>query len=352
MGKRLTAVLLSAAAAGGAFLCALPLPKRVPRAEESYACIWEDGERSEESFASAYASLKGLSEEGIVLLREGRRGVVPAREELLTTEALLQTGDLSRMVGAPFSALSPLERAALFRAHRGEVFYAGESYRYTGGGIKSVETGAAERVRLLDGALPEGYLASTGARELFLCGGAEFTSSDLLGSKIETVGAEAPYSVGDGIVFLETVGGTRLVAGLPYATAIVVPDVDFTDEGALAPCKNLSALSLPVLRPSGDGSGEDGTVARLFAAKDEYLVPKTLTYLRIRGGTVSENAFYACDSLREIDLRGVTRIEEAALLSLPALRKVTASFRLTMAGFSAERNADGSMTYIREGGEQ
>ena len=63
---------------GWAIALVLPFPAQVG-ASENYLCSWEDGTTTE-SYASAYAALVGAGEQGVLLERDGKRGVVSASE--------------------------------------------------------------------------------------------------------------------------------------------------------------------------------------------------------------------------------------------------------------------------------
>lgn len=111
--KRAAAVMLAAVLfALWAAALLLPLPARAGEEAETYLCLWEDG-TTQESYAAAYAALAGAQPDGVVLERDGKRGVIRAGEAYRALLAVLETGDLPALLSADGAGLTRIERAAV-----------------------------------------------------------------------------------------------------------------------------------------------------------------------------------------------------------------------------------------------
>ena len=163
--------------------------------------------------------------------------------------------ELAELLTFRLESCSRLEKAALFLRYGGRCYYAGESFCWNGEKISRAERTKFTEVVLLNGNLPSAFLRDAGAKTLILSGKAEFTVRSLVGSEVETVVASEPYFTKDGAVYLETAGGTRLVAALPNVENLEI-HCDYLDKGALSACANLKTLKLP--------ENFDGTLAMLF----------------------------------------------------------------------------------------
>ena len=94
LAKSLLAGALALALLAAAVILLLPRPKQAGRAER-FSCLWADGAKREETFSSALACLAGVSQEGVLLEREGDTGTVPASEALSNVVPVLEDGSLA-----------------------------------------------------------------------------------------------------------------------------------------------------------------------------------------------------------------------------------------------------------------
>lgn len=311
--KKIAAVLfcLAIAAACPAMLI-FPRPKKAGAAGEHYPCYWDDGSLSDENYLSAFPDVVGVAEDGAIELKRGIHvGKIPTTNAFLECERALRFGLLSDLLELDCGGLSRIERTALFREYGGAVYYSFDEFRYTGAGVSHENADRAEQVILLSGTLPASYLASMGATALVLRGEAEFSADRLLGSKIEKIVAAAPYLFQEGALYLEVAGQRRLVAALPTATALVLSDADYMDEGALLPCTALEELTLPYAGNAKRTAGEayDGLFAGLFAADEGFFVPESLKKVKILGGKLISHCFYACPHIEEVNACGLNADE-------------------------------------------
>ncbi len=318
MKKWVTALI---AVAVGAVYCALlfwPYPKRIDVPSERYLCYFEDGSKEELDYGEACRYLAGVSEEGdILLLRNGVSGMVSANSAMREAVRILEHADTAELIYHDFD-VGRLGRAALLHAFGDRLYCDGdEFYAYTGVRVTRTSVRSAKEFRLL-GKLPADALRCTGAILLHVYSRAELDPAALTGTSV-TITADPPYVVREGGLYLETVSGVRLVAAEPDMTQLHVENYAFADMGALLPCRSLCSLDLPFLGSDAYGGTESvGELAYLFCLDGGYFVPDTLKKLRVRGGTVTETAFYACHSLEEIDLCGVNaeKIERRAFSGL------------------------------------
>lgn len=250
-----------------AFLLFLPFPRRSEATKERYHCIWSDGVRTQERYATAYSALKGISDGEILLEREGTFGKIEGSAEFAHAASLLESGSLAELLALETEGLGRLERAALCRVYGDRGYYSEEFFCYDGTGVSRTARKAFNEVILLSGDLPKDLLFEAGAEKLGIRAEAEFSAKGLCGAKVTKIVAQPPYLVREDAVYLDTVGGRRLVAALPGAKRLEI-ECDFIDEGALSPCRALEELTLP--------KGYEGTLRMLFG---EAGVPSTLKLL-------------------------------------------------------------------------
>ncbi len=314
-----------------AVLCLLamgfPLPEALAKGEAQIVCRWEDGSVSALTHAGALPLLRGIGEEGDILLSDGnRQGRVETSAAMRTACAVLSGGSLADMVALDTAALGSFERTALFCAYAQTVWYAGEAFGFDGRRVVPKTAESAAAVVLLQGNLPAGFLSSVRAEKLHIFGGAELSASALTGSHVAQVTAEAPYCFYDGGIYLDTPGGRRLVAALPDLTELTVSGCQFADRGALLPCAKLQMLTIPFAGSSLSGaeSGASGEFGWLFRTSSGDTMPETLTSVTVSGGKLTAYCFYGADCLETIDACKVAPedIERQAFLGAPDLRFV------------------------------
>lgn len=352
MGRKILTYALSALLfLGCALMVFLPLPHKLPKAGETYLCLWEDGTSTEEDYFTTYSALTGATQDGVGLLREEKRGVVLGSTAFSALQTALERGDLATMERTDPSKLSRLEQAALVRSYGGTAYYAGGAFRFTGEGIAEGELGSVDRVALIIGSLPANYLETAGASRVFVGSLAEFSAEDLMGSCVKEIAAEAPYAVMQQALVLETAGGRRLIAAPAECTELTLPRTDFVDRGALLPLRSLTSLTLPyageALRPTSSRATE---FAWLFADGDGFSVPQSLKTIKITGGIVAAYCFYHCPQAETIDLCGIPAedVSPQAFEGLENLKELhTSRADLRLSGFAAEIAPCGCTVYRR-----
>lgn len=326
-------------------LCFPPRP-RTAAATERFPIVWEDGTVQEASYAEAYAALCGCTEREILFLQNGKRGSVSAGENFGREYRLLSEGDLAGLLRED-GALNALEKLALYRKFGGTGYYSEEFFAY-GDGFGRTERKGFSEVMLLTGNIPADVLRETGAKKLTVCKDARLKAEALTGTQIAEFGTFAPYYAEGGVLYLETAGGTRLVAALPAAETLEAGNAYFADSGALCCCTRLSSLTLPFLGSalSPAGSGRDGRLAYLFAEE----VPASLKRVKVTGGTVSAFAFEGCEHVEEIDLCGAERVSPDAFAGCYGLKKLhTSQQNVNLAGqYSVQELPCGCFLYERE----
>lgn len=336
---------------------ALLLPPRgaVGAAAERYVCEW-GGTRTEESYASAYASLAGARAEGVLLERGTEQGVIAPSAAYRTLYAALEGDDFAGLLAASAQGLTRIERAAVWRTYSARLWYAGEWFSWTGAGVERTELSAhadGRTVVLFSEPPAPDVLAELGTVSLDCRGGHAPRAEDLIGTRIGELRVSAPYACTEGVLTLETAGGRRIVCGVPAATALVLPDADFADEGALLPCRVLTEVTVPFVgsAKSGRGGSFRGEFAHLFSTGSRYDVPATLKKVTVTGGTLVSYAFYACPSVEEIVACGVAaeNVSESAFLGCGGLRVLHAPRRdLLLTGrFSAQTLPCGCTLFVR-----
>lgn len=308
-----------------ALLLFLPPARTVGASGESYLCLWEDGSETTESYASAYSCLETAEENALYLVRDGVRGRVEAGAEYRRVYHVLCEGTLAQLLSLSLGEISALEQTALWRRFSHTVWYDGESFIWNGERIERGER-RSEVVVLMTGALPKAYLKETGASTLVIRADASISASDFAGSAVQTVEAEAPYLFSGGALYLNTAGGTRLLAALPQLTELTVDEnASFFDEGALTPCTQLCSLTVPF---AGNAAGTNGSAYLPYLGclflNDEgyYAVPETLKRVRVTGGVIASNSFYGCGSVEVIDVSAVPKenVARDAFLGCTSLR--------------------------------
>lgn len=250
----------------------LPLSQKEERAKDRYECVWADGTRTQEQYASAYSALTGISEGEILLSRGGIEGKIAGSEGFVRCEAQLKDGPLAELLELTTEGLAPLERAALFRAYGDRGYYADEMYCFDGERVSRTGRKVFKEIILVFGDLPKGLLFEAKAKKLVIRAEAELSYRGLCGALLEEAEAAAPYLVQEEAIYLQTAGGKRLVAALPNVKTLKI-DCDFIDDGALAPCRAVEELILPA---SYEGTlrmlfGEEGAPPTLKRLNGEYL---------------------------------------------------------------------------------
>lgn len=329
---------------------AFPLPRTLPRSGRGYRCLWEEGE-TEESYLSAMQSFCGIEEGAVLLGREGALGRIPAGEAFETARVTLSEGSLLELYTLDTGGLDPLERAALFRVFGDTLWYSYGAFRFDGNAVRPTDRTAAGRVVLESGSFPSGYLAGTGARDLRIGETATVSAKDFSGSAVRELQAAPPYAAEGGVLYLDTPGGRRLLAGLPYEEVLTI-GCDYCDRGALSCCTRLTSLTLPFVGSERGTSGERvGEFRYLFTTGNEVTMPETLTSVTVMGGMLDAYCFYGCGGLRRIDACKVDplAISTQAFLGAEGLVEVHAprGDLLLEGEFSRQQAACGCTIYRR-----
>ena len=303
------ACLLFAAAMALSWAALLLCPaSRVTRAQgERYTAVWEEGE-TQESYLSAYPALVGAGEAGVLLERDKKQGYVPASEAYMRLYPVLEGGGLNELLASSAEGVTRLERAALWRTFSPRLWYADEYFGWTEEGFtrrELPEHGDGSLVLFSEPPAPR-ELAALGIRLLVMREGSAVTAEDLVGTQVEEIRAQPPYSFAEGVLTRSTPGGERIVCAVPPARTLVLPDVPFADEGALLACENLQRIQVPFVGDRADGRGEHPEFAHLFSTGREYRVPASLRAVKVTGGTLRAHAFYACAGVEEIDACGIS----------------------------------------------
>ncbi len=285
-------VLLGAVIAAG-------LSFRPHAGESDVLCVWEDGARLT-PYAEAYSAVCGVEEDGTISLRDGtRRGYIETGEAFRAAVEILRTGTLSELYLLDMGGLKPIEHAAIMAEFGRDTYYADGTFCIRENAVRLTADRTADRVSLLAGSFPAGYLKMAGATVLRVCAEAEVGPGDLKGSAVVRFLAEPPYVTDGSALYLDTPGGRRLIAAAPKQTELTVGACDFLDTGALSPCEELVSLTLPVLRgAAGEGLRE------LFETSDGHTMPETLAYVTVLHGIIADQAFYGC-TLKKVDLSGI-----------------------------------------------
>ena len=275
---------------------------------EQYLCVWENGETSAETYASACRSLSRIDENGnIVLERDGREGIIFS-ERLAYAESVLLRGSLAELLSLEIESCNAIERAALARAFSDTVYYSeGDAFRFTQSGIVRTDNVQTKKLALVTSSLPLSLIRRSGAEEVLLYPQTIIKPQMFINSSVTNLIAREPYYVQNGVLYLKTVSGVRCVAALPSLKEVAIEGNDFADEGALLPCKNLEELTVSF---AGNDKNTQGTLyrgelAHLFSSSGGYDVPTSLKRVKVTGGKLISHAFYACSGVEEIDLCGL-----------------------------------------------
>lgn len=296
-------VLFSLLVAGSVCSLFLPPPRAVSPNDFGYICRFE-GSVELLRFAEIYPLLDGTDGQTIYLDREGERGAVAGSEPFSRAYGLLSDGPFADLYALRTDGLNSVERAALFRAFGGTSYYAGEEFRYGGVRLERMTRANADRVVLLDGALPKGYLSDMGASELVITSSASVKAEDLAGSEVCKITAFSPYRAEGDALYYDGAEGIRLVAAFPVAKELSLLGMDFIDRGALAPCKELTSLTLAFVGASPDLRG--GAWVEFSALFDEeYGVPAGLKRVKVTGGSLAAYCFLGAPAVEEIDCCGM-----------------------------------------------
>ncbi len=349
--KGAAAVLFTAACAISLYA---PYPSRFSGGE-SYECVWADGSVTKESYTSAYSSLAGMDGESIFLSRGGQTGKIDSYAK--TAYEILENGDLAGLLECTAEG-TRIDCAALYRTFSDRVWYDGSYFIWTGNRIERVAKAKRKEIVFMAGKVTSRTLRETGASTVYLRAGAELETLAFVGSGVNEVYAEEPYSQREGAVYLDTVSGKRLLAAVGDGKELVLDeDMAFADEGALLACRSLVSLSLPFLGNAKSPSGSlfTGELAYLFSDGKEYDVPKTLSRVTVTGGRIVSSAFYACPAIREINVckvqaNEISRTAFAGLSSLEVLH--TPNREAVLTGRFTSYTADCGCTVFKRVGEK
>ena len=212
--KGLLAGALALVLLAAAVILLLPRPKQKGRAER-FSCLWADGAKSEETFSSALACLAGVSQEGVLLEREGNTGTVPASEALRTVVSVLEGGTLAELLSLDGSALTPLESYAVQTFYGDRAYYDGEPFAWDGTRVRRTEKERFSEAVLLQGSFEGDFLLESGVKTLYLRAEGEVEADGLLYTALSRVVAEAPYFFRGGALWEERYGIERYVSALP-----------------------------------------------------------------------------------------------------------------------------------------
>ena len=212
--KGLLAGALALVLLAAAVILLLPRPKQKGRAER-FPCLWADGAKSEETFSSALTCLAGVSQEGVLLEREGNTGTVPASEALSNVVPVLEGGTLAELLSLDGSALTPLESYAVQTFYGDRAYYDGEPFAWDGTRVRRTEKERFSEAVLLGGSLEGDFLLESGVKKLYLSAEGEVEEDGLLYTALSHVVAEAPYFFRGGALWEERYGIERYVSALP-----------------------------------------------------------------------------------------------------------------------------------------
>lgn len=355
--KRAAAVMLAAVLfALWAAALLLPLPARAGEEAETYLCLWEDG-TTKESYAAAYAALAGAQPDGVVLERDGKRGVIRAGEAYRALLAVLETGDLPALLSADGAGLTRIERAAVWRTYSARLWYADEWFSWTGDAIARTarsEHVSAQTLTVFSGFPAARDLAALGVERLVLREAYPVSAVDFIGTRVCALEIPAPYSVQDGAVLLATAGGVRIVCALPTVRTLALPDADYADEGALLACGGLEEVRVPFVGSAlrAEGTAFTGRFSHLFSDGEDVYVPSSLQRVTIAGGTLAAFAFYGCPDVEYVDCctvaaENISRTAFSGMAGLAELHCPRADLVMT-GSFSRERLACGCTRYVRD----
>lgn len=332
----------------------LPVTERVNGCEEIYLCRWEDGTRTRENFADAYSAVTGCDPDRILLTRGEIAGEIEPASPYSAYFRTLSIGSFREVKELDVSKLGALERAVLWERFGDRAWWTGEEFLvWTESGAVFSHSPRCGEIIIEGGSLTASAIARTCADSLEVRDGADFSAKMLIGTEITELKGVAPYDSENGALYLETLGGTRLVAAAPNVRSLSA-DYDYADEGALLACRELEFVSLPFAGTSrfselGDHRSE---IASLFLSGEEYFVPPTLKRIEIRGGVLTDTSLYRCDYVEEIVLCGMKeeQVSRSAFLSCAALKKLHAPIgdALLTGKYSARTLDCGCTLYTKE----
>ena len=354
MKRALSIALITVLAFGCVLALFVPFAKRVG-SSDVYTCVWENGEITKENYAALYPYLVGITEGGDVqLMREERYGEIEGSAALRAFLAVSEGTDATSLFSLRPDELAGLERAAVNLHLQDRLWYMDGYFGWTGESVAQTGVKFCRKLVVLSGELPADALILSGAEEVVLC--AQANAIDALGSphSVEQVALEEPYAEDGNAIYYEAAGVKRLVTALSGVTALTVEDVHYIDRGALLACSQLAFLDVPFVGSALNsiGTAYDGMLGHLFSTGEQQIIPKTLAFVRVRGGTLVPHAFYGCGSIREIDACGVARekISSDAFVdctSLYRLHTPKSNIALPAAGFKPSLLACGCTLYER-----
>ncbi len=199
--------------AGLALIVLLPRPREIAEAD-SFSCDWEDG-TSSETLSSVLPYLAGVSSEGVLLERNGTRGLVRASECLAFVVGTLEGGTLLELLTLDGSDLTPLEQLAVEKFYGERAYYDGEPFAWDGTRVSRTERTQFSEVVLLAGSFSGNFLLDSGAQTLYLTEESEIGENDLLYSLLTHVVAPSSYFLRGGELWESVLGVGRFVAYLP-----------------------------------------------------------------------------------------------------------------------------------------
>lgn len=353
--KTLTLAVTALFSLAWVLLLLLPAVKRAKGCGEEYLCLWEDGTRTNESFASAYGFFTESDGAHIFLNRSGTAGELAVSSDFGTYYDVLRIGTSRDVIALDPAVLCALERVVLWRSFGERVWRNGDEFTvWTETGAVVKKSARCKELIAESGTLTAGALKSTHASILELRGGAEFSAQSLFGTEVKTLRGTAPYFTREGALYLQTAGGTRLVACEPDTVCLTAIDYDFADEGALAVCSRLESLTVPFAGTSRYTGVEAyrHELASLFILGGEYHIPSSLKSVTVRGGEIGADAFYGMADLEEIVLCGVKAedISRKAFSGCKNLRRLHTPFAGVEleGGFASQKLECGCTLFVRE----
>lgn len=330
----------------------VPFPHRLSADNFLYRCEWADGSVGEERFISVYKDLVGTDGQFILTERNGLRGRCDfhAQEEYRT----LKEGNFGEVSALHFSDdATRLDRAALLRTFSDTLWYAGEYFTWSGSAIRRASRTTCAALVALDGDA-SAAVAESSAIYFDLRKEASVTADAFRHSSVRYLSAQPPYAAREGLLYLDTPGGRRLLASLNCVTDATI-EADYCDEGALLSAVALERVTAPFAGNMREASSSyfRGQFAHLFSDKGIYKVPPSLKSVCVTGGVLGDYAFYACVAVEEVDACGVKRenIGRYAFSNLVSLKRLHTPRRdvaLPEGAFSARTAECGCTVYERE----
>lgn len=218
----------------------LPFKKKVVSSAEGVLCKFEDGTSGTE-YELRKLKILGADGENILIEKDGKAGRVRADAEFLRAMKTYESGDLFGLLTFRLGECDKFGRIALYEILGDICLYADEPLCWDGNSFVPADRTRFKTVDLLSGSLESSFLKETGAEKLILRKGATLTAKDLVGSKVSTVSASAPYEVRDGGIYLRSGETLKFVAAFPDAEELLL-DADLLASGSLSPCTKLKKL--------------------------------------------------------------------------------------------------------------